>query len=138
VSIQTIVISISLTLGLLVSTSLELARRRRIQPYLDRACNGSKWKRSFPNTPNGQIRQFLGLFAKRFHFSPKKQLSFSPEDKVMEIYWALYPPGSAIDSMELEFFVRDIQKIYGVDVIRFWRDDITLGELFAYTQSKAA
>lgn len=122
---------ILLTLGLSISIPLEIARRKRIRPYLDRACNGASWKQRFPSASKSEIRDFLGLFVRAFAFSRKRQLAFSPDDKIMEIYRALYPPGSLVDSLELESFARDFKKTYGIDVLGFWRDDVTLGELFA-------
>jgi hypothetical protein len=38
---------------------------------------------------------------------------------------------SGVDDMELETFVRFLKKRYGVDALGFWREDITLGELYA-------
>jgi hypothetical protein len=55
----------------------------------------------------------------------------------MDVYRALYPSKwSLSDSMELETLVRNLQKMYGVDILALWRDDITLGDLFALTQTR--
>ena len=36
--------------------------------------------------------------------------------------------------MELEFLTRRMRERYGVDLAAFWREDITLGDLYAHTR----
>ena len=37
------------------------------------------------------------------------------------------------DALELELFAKEILKRYKIDLIPLWREDITLGDLFALT-----
>ena len=55
----------------------------------------------------------------------------------MDVYRALYPPGSLSDNLELEDFGLKVKERYGVDLFTSWRDDITLGELYAQTRTRA-
>jgi propanediol dehydratase small subunit len=57
-----------------------------------------------------------------------------PEDRVMDVYRALYPIRGAPDGLELESFVIDLQKRYGVDIVHSWREDVTLADLFSQTR----
>jgi hypothetical protein len=109
---------------------------QRLKPMLNRRCSGKFWKQRFPSATNSQIRHFLTLIIDTFDFPENKQLSFTTEDKIMDIYFTIYPPGSPADSLELETFVHEMQDRYGIDVLSYWRQDITLGELFALTQSR--
>ena len=99
---------------------------------------GIRWRRRFPDSPKTEIREFLSAFVDAFGFRQSRRCYFSPDDKVMDVYHALYPPGSLADSMELESLARQLEKRYGVDVTDSWREDITLGELFAQTRARAA
>ena len=69
-------------------------------------------------------------------FNRKKTLKFTPNDKIMDIYHTVYPPGSAVDALELETFVKQIEKQYGLDVLKVWSNDLTLGELFEMIRRK--
>jgi len=125
--------------GLAVSIPVTLKRRKSLSKYWARACTGSQWKRRFPIASKSEIRAFLDLFVGAFLFRRKHRLSFSPDDQVMDVYRASYPPGwSLADAMELEFLTMRIQKTYGVDIVALWRKDITLGDLFAFTQNRSA
>lgn len=35
------------------------------------------------------------------------------------------------DSMELETFLESVKEAFGVDLLPVWREDVTLGELYA-------
>lgn len=52
----------------------------------------------------------------------------------MDIYRAQYPDKFMPDALELEFLIRKMQKRYGIDVSTFWREDITLADLFVHTR----
>ena len=114
--------------------SMTDARRRRafLQSFWDRACIGIRWKRRFPDSSAAQIREFLDIFVDAFAFPQKRRLSFSPDDKVLGIYRGLYPDRFRADMMELEFLARRMRERYGADLMTFWREDITLGDLFAH------
>ena len=110
---------------------LYTARRSRqlLSAYWRRHCTGRLWKRQFPSASKRDIRQFLDLFAHAFSF-PRRQLSFTPDDRVMDIYRALYPDESAPDGLELETFASSLQQRYGISIASTWREDLTLGELY--------
>ena len=115
--------------GLLMSIQTRTAMR----PYWERACMGIRWRRRFPDAPKSEIREFLDLFVDAFGFRRKRRCSFSPDDRVMDVYRALYPPGSEIDSLELETLCKVLKERYRVDFDAIWRQDITLGEIYERT-----
>ena len=125
--------SVGLIGGLIVQLQVEKALRR----YWKRACTGLRWRRRFPKVRISEVREFLDLFVDAFAFRRKKRCCFLPEDKVMEVYRALYPPGSLADSMELETFSMKLNKRYGIDIAGLWREDMALGELFELTHRAA-
>jgi hypothetical protein len=112
----------------------EVKSRRALRRYVKRACTGFHWKRQFPEASKNEIREFLNIFIEAFCFREKWRLRFTPEDRVLEVYHALYPVNGAPDSMELESFVEDLEKRYRVNIVGIWREDITLGDLFSETR----
>ena len=120
----------------IVPFSIAEERRRRafLRGFWDRACTGIRWRRRFPESSVSQIREFLSIFADAFAFQQKRRLCFSPDDKIMEIYRGLYPDRNTPDCMELETLVVRLRKRYGIDAASFWREDMTLGELFTHTR----
>jgi propanediol dehydratase small subunit len=116
--------------GLLI---IEFQRQERLSLYWRRACTGFRWRRRFPNAPKSEIREFLSLFVEAFGFKPKRRCCFSPDDQVMEIYRTIYPPGDEVDMMELEYLYKTVKKRYRIDLAAFWREDITLGEIYKQT-----
>ena len=136
---STIVLLLLLVIGLAVGIVAEFVRRRGLQSYWQRACTGRQWSRRFPDASKSQIRVFLDLFVRAFAFGRKRRLCFSPDDRVMDIYRTLYPPKWTLaDALELETFARDMSQIYDTDIYPLWRDDITLGDLFAHTRTNVA
>ena len=114
-------------------------RHRTIQRYWDRHCMGIRWRRRFPNAPKTDIREFLTIFVDAFCYDHKRRTCFSPDDRVMDVYRADYPcPSVMADSMELETLGLSLEERYGIDFDTVWRDDITLGELYEHTQTRAA
>jgi hypothetical protein len=55
----------------------------------------------------------------------------------MEIYRTLYPERFMADALELETLASHLHKRYGIDAATFWRDDITLGEIYEQTHRVA-
>ena len=97
---------------------------------------GARWRRRFPKASKDEIREFLRLVTEIFAFPPKHLLCFEPDDKVMELYEAIYPPGWALaEAFELEDLASDIERKYGVDVVHHWSDEITLGNLFKLSKT---
>ena len=99
---------------------------------------GIRWRRRFPDASKTEIREFLTIFVEAFCFSHKRGSCFSPDDCVMDVYRADYPPGSLADSMELETLGLRLEKRYAIDFTAVWRDNITLGELYEHARKRAA
>ena len=115
-----------------------LQTRRVMHRYLERACTGSKWRRRFPDASKSEIREFLDIFIEAFGFKQSWRLKFTPEDRVLDVYRALYPVRGTPDDMEMERLTMDLQKRYRVDIIGSWREDITLADLFTQTRRPVA
>lgn len=115
-----------------------VVERVRLRKFWSRACTGRLWKRRFPRSSKTEIREFLDLFVDSFAFSQSRRLCFSPDDRVMDVYCALYPyPKLVADSMELETFALKAGERYDVDLLPSWREDITLGEIYEQTHKVA-
>ncbi len=115
-----------------------VVERVRLRKFWSRACTGRLWKRRFPHASKMEIREFLDLFIDAFAFRQSRRLCFSPDDRVMDVYRALYPyPKLMADSMELETFSLKASERYGVDLVPTWRVDITLGEIYEQTHKMA-
>lgn len=100
------------------------------KPYYFRRCEGRRWKEQFPDVPKDEIRQFLSIFVNSFGFREGDRLKFSPSDRVMDVYHAVYRPMPSVDNLELnEFFCR-VEDTYGVDVVSEYGTNMTLGTLF--------
>ena len=124
------------TLAGAITVAVEIARRRRLSPMLDRSCAGRDWRRAFPDAPKGDIRTFLKLFVDGFALRRKHYLAFRPTDRIMDVYRAINPPEwTAADSMELEIFAQELERRYGLSLESIWRDDLTLGEVFGRTRA---
>lgn len=121
-----VLLLIGITSGLL----LDLMIRKRMNKYWSRSCTGAEWKRQFSDVGKDDIREFLEQFVTAFCFSSKKKLKFSPNDKILDIYRALYPTKEMPDALELETFVKNLKIKYKIDMNNIWHDDLTLGELF--------
>lgn len=122
-----------LAFGLLLAAGAAWTRRYGRPapgPFRDRPCQGRAWKQRFPAASKDQIRSFLGVFASSFDLHPSQRLNFAPDDRVMDVYTARYPHRSGVDTMELEILAREIQRRYEVNILAFWSDRLTLGELF--------
>lgn len=126
-----IFVSISALIGYIM---VERKQQEGLARYWARRCAGTKWKRRFPLASKNEIRAFLGMFTDAFAIRPNRRMCFEPDDRVMNVYEAIYPPGWALaGAFELEDFVQEIKRRYGVNVTPFWNDAITLGELFNLT-----
>ncbi|MGM0488029.1 MAG: hypothetical protein ACQESR_14860 [Planctomycetota bacterium] len=118
-----------------ISVALEVARRRRLQKYWVRTCAGPQWRESFPDAPKEDIRSFLNAFVSAFGFNRKRRLQFSPGDEILDVYRSVYPPGSIVDSMELESLTLVLEREYGLDYSTLNQEDLTLGRLFEMTRN---
>lgn len=122
-------------MAMLVAWGVEVLRRRRLLPYLERPCAGIRWHRRFPNVPLDDVRGFLSTFGTAFGFNDRQRCLFRPEDRVMDVYNAINPPHVSIDALELEIFAQDFQQRYGINLEDCWSNDMTLGDLFERTRA---
>lgn len=78
------------------------------------------------------------MFLDAFMFGQKRRLCFSPDDKVIDVYRAIYTGNMfEADCLEMEIFSMDLEKRYGIDVNKCWHDGITLGEIFELAHQTA-
>ena len=99
-------------------------------PFRNRTCQGRGWRRSFPDARIKDIRDFLLLFMQAFAFSGDDKLKLNPDDKILEIYKALYPSKWMPDALEFETLAKNLWRKYSVDLGTIWKDELTLGDLF--------
>ena len=118
-------------IALLVGTVIQ---RKRMRAFWKRSCTGRAWRKRFPNASKREIREFLDLFVDAFGFATGRRLCFAPDDRVMDVYHALYPKPGVPDAMELEELVLGFQHRYGLQITGLWREDITLAELFIHSR----
>ena len=133
---KTLTIGIILFIGTVFYIFVE---RKRMQKYWSRSCTGAKWLRCFPQCSKDKIREFLDDFVDSFGFKEKNRLKFSPDDKIMDIYGAKYPPSvMGVDALELESFVTTLEEKYGLTLSEMNFPTITLGELFKMVTRKSS
>ena len=125
-------------IAFVVTLPLQLQRRQALRRFWNRGCMGIRWRRRFPGSRKTEIREFLAIFVDAFAYSQTKRTRFSPDDRVLDVYRAEYPPGSLADNMELEMLGLSLEKRYGIDLNTIWREDITLGELYEHTRTRAS
>jgi hypothetical protein len=115
---------------------------RAPSPYGGRGCTGRAWKKAFPNKSKKKIRLYLECFVDGMALSSKTKLKFHPNDQVIDIYRSLYGGRTpTVDNMECETFLENLSVEFGVNeetIIRCWREDITLVELFECVKARRA
>lgn len=115
----------------LLATASGAVQHRAFSSIASRSCGGRSWRQAFPTASKTDIRRLLQLFVDAFAISRKHALRLRPDDAVRAVYHSLNPPGWSIaDAMELESLDLGLKTNYGVELKTFWRQDITLGELF--------
>jgi propanediol dehydratase small subunit len=126
--------------GLIFLAAGEIVTQLKLRRFSRRGCMGSEWRRAFPEASKQDIRTFLNLFVQTFGISRKHSLHFSPDDRIVDVYNAVEPAyfSMGVDFAELENFADEIQKECGVDLSQNWREDISLGDVFACTRRDAA
>lgn len=135
--VKWVALTLLIVAGLLGGLIGEIQSRKALAPYWSRICTGIRWRRRFPDSAAPEIREFLNIFVAAFGFGRRRRSCFLPDDKVMDVYRALYPSGSLVDSLELEDLARCLKKRYRIDFAVDWRGDITLGELYEQTRAQA-
>ena len=114
----------------IMSVPVAKERKRLLQRYWDRVCTGREWRRRFPDAPKEDIRRFLQTFVDGFAFKDRDRLKFSPDDKVMDVYRALYPSKEWPDALEIETFAMFLKDEYRLDLAQIHDPEVTLGKLF--------
>ncbi|MDD5708005.1 MAG: hypothetical protein PHR35_18965 [Kiritimatiellae bacterium] len=120
---------------MILALPVERESKRRLQHYWYRMCTGREWRRRFPNATKDEIRRFLEAFVDGFAFKSSQRLKFGPNDKVMDIYRALYPSTGWPDALEVETFARNLKREYAFDLAKVEDRDVTLGQLFTMTRN---
>jgi propanediol dehydratase small subunit len=118
----------------IVLLAIAMVERRRLRKYWSRVCTGTLWRERFPEASKTEIRDFLNHFVSTFGFRRKQRFQFAPDDQIVEVYRSLYPAVTwwpQADCMELEQLAMALKKCYDVDLVSKWRDDLTLGDVFA-------
>jgi propanediol dehydratase small subunit len=123
---------IIVAIGVLITSIIFdiIFEKKRLRRYWSRTCTGTEWRKQFPNVTKDSIRAFLECFVDEFAFSSKRRLKFTPDDKIMDVYRAIYPTKGWSDSLELETFSINLEKKYRIDLGSVLTDDLTLGQLF--------
>jgi propanediol dehydratase small subunit len=106
--------------------------------FRDRACQGRDWRRAFPRAPKPRIRTFLQVFVDAFAFDANEKLKFSPEDRILDVYRAVYPSRWTPDSLEVETFACELEKRFGLRLECLSSDQLTLGDVFSAIEAKSA
>jgi len=129
-----------IAIGIGTALSQAVARKKRLKRFFDRGCLGKEWRARFPAATKQEIREFLELFIRAFGFSRKNRLSFSPDDQVMDIYRALYPPKWTVaDALECESLAMECERRYGIDMLDLFETSsagLTLGDIFTAALKK--
>ncbi len=104
-------------------------------PFRTRSCQGTGWRRAFPNAPKDDIRSFLSVFVEAFAFHARERLKFNPNDNILAIYRARYPHKWLPDALELETLAMAVERKYRVSFTEVWSEHLSLGELFAHVHN---
>lgn len=106
-------------------------RQKSLKQYLRRPCAGRAWRRTFPHASKDDLRRFLSLFSQAFLFKKSQRLCFRPDDRIVDIYRAIYPLKGMADALEWEFLRDHLKAEYHRDFSACLTPTLTLGELFA-------
>jgi len=123
------ILVILVAIVMIAAIPVERESRRRLKQYWIRKCMGREWRRQFPEIPKADIRRFLDAFVDGFAFKSKNRLRFRPDDKVMDVYRALYPSKGWPDALELETFAQNLEREYSFDLAKVIDPNVTLGQL---------
>jgi hypothetical protein len=107
---------------------------RNLRRFWQRPATDGQWAREFPAARPDDIRAFLELFVDAFALSRKRLFCFAPDDRIGDVYRALYPVKGSGDVGETGCLYMLVKRKYGVSPDAVWRPDVTLGELFRHIQ----
>lgn len=122
----------------LIASAFWVARKGAPLPGIfgSRSCQGASWLRAFPHATNHDIRSFLSVFVDAFAFHDQHRLKFNPNDRILDVYRALYPHKWLPDALELETLAVSVEKKYDIEFVKVWNEGLTLGQLFSQVQSQ--
>ena len=129
-----IIVAIVLVVFVIVGVVVE---DRLLQQLSSPTCTGRSWRNAFPASPKQEVREFHQIVLMAFGIGQRFHLRFAPEVKLMDLYRAVEPPvlSMGVDAMELETLCMEIENRTGVNLSARWQDGLTLGEVFAFTQT---
>ena len=104
--------------------------------FRQRSCQGAAWMGAFPGAKKDEIRRFLSLFVSAFAFNDDQKLRLTPDDKILEIYRALYPSRWLADALEVETLAEELERQYGLSLQTIWHEHLTLGQLFSHIHAR--
>ncbi len=108
------------------------------KPIAERPRSDELWLQAFPAADEAEVRRFLTAFVNGFAIRRRHMLKFRPDDRVTDAYRALNPPKWAIaHQMEIECLSTILEAQDRLSLQPVWRDDITLGELYAAATGRA-
>jgi hypothetical protein len=109
---------------------------REMKRYWGRPSTATLWASSFPDATPADIRSFLEIFVDAFAFGAKRAFCFGPEDRLSEIYDALYPCGSRGAGGEMTCFYLMLQRRYGRSISADEFSGMSLGEIFDFMHAE--
>jgi hypothetical protein len=111
-------------------------QHRHVAPLLRRPSALPAWRDYAPLASDDAVRTFLVLVVDAFGLRRKHHEVFRPDDRVLDLYRALTPPGWTVgDQGEMEVFGALLRREYRIDLWAVWREDLTFGELFTLARS---
>ena len=87
--------------------------------YRERQKSEAIWRDAFGDDSR-LANEILLVFCDAFGFAMDERYKFTPDDRIVDVYTALYPPRwSMSDSLELETLVTSLQERFRLGVSRF-------------------
>ncbi len=109
--------------------------RRADSRFSGRDSSIDEWRRAFPGVADSKCDEFLAAFVDAFSLRRADAAKFRPDDEVLAIYRAKYPPRWSMgDCMEIENLSIELDRRYGLDLLPMFRESLTLGDIFRRIQ----
>jgi hypothetical protein len=115
---------------------LNIFRRRLPTSYRQRSFPFNPWLIRYGNDDRELIEFFLKMFADAFLIKHGQIFFLCPDDKPIDIYHAFcrFLP---VDTLELEIFVKEMQRHYAVSIDSKQLKDLTLGQCYEISRKLA-
>jgi hypothetical protein len=91
--------------------------RRRLLRFYGRGDLRGEWRARFPGVLEEEVGEFLRMFVDAFALPRRGEFAFSPDDRLLAVYRALYPRPGGGDQCEFEVFVISVRRRYGLDLV---------------------